>query len=104
METFAGAMEDFGDPSEFEPVDALDRALSRFALRPSGARDTAQECSIHRWDAAQAFGVAYSVEPGLACDSIPSFFVDAWPLLLDYLKRPAGHGETLHLHRTDGEG
>ena len=104
VETFAGAIPNFGDATGVDVDTALARAQDMLDNASEEARAVAQECAIHRWDAAQAFGVDYSVEPELACDSIPSFFEDAWPMLLDYLKRPAGTGQTLHLHRTDGEG
>lgn len=104
LETFAGTITGFGDATGVSPDDALARAVEIVVPGSDEAKAVAQECAIHRWDAATAFGVEYSVEPELACDAIPSFFEDAWPMLLDYLRRPAGHGETLHLHRTDGEG
>lgn len=104
VETFAGTVTGFGEAEGVGPEEALRRALDALVPGSDEARAVAQECAIHRWDASVAFGVDYSVEPELAADSIPSFFEEAWPMLLDYLGRPAGHGETLHLHRTDGEG
>ena len=107
LETFAGEVQGYRElAGDLGPSDALGVALDLISKDPRSeiARAVAQESAVHRWDAASAFGLDYSVEPELACDSIPSFFEDAWPLLLDYLKRPAGTGQTLHLHRTDGEG
>lgn len=107
IDTFAGEIAGYGEiAGELAPPEALQVALDLLSRDPTSeiARAVAQESAVHRWDATSAFGVDYSVEPELACDSIPSFFEDAWPLLLDYLKRPAGTGQTLHLHRTDGEG
>ncbi len=107
LDTFAGEIAGYPDPAdELAPPEALEVALDLLSRDPRSdvARAVAQESAVHRWDAACAFAIDYSVEPELACDSIPSFFEDAWPMLLDYLKRPAGSGQTLHLHRTDGEG
>jgi hypothetical protein len=59
---------------------------------------------VHRWDASDGFGVAYAIDPELACDGVDEFFDAAWPMWLDYFKRPAGNGETLRLRRTDGPG
>ena len=104
IETFEGTITGFGEGTGLPPEAALKRAVEVVVPGSDEAKAVAQECAIHRWDAAQAFDVEYSVDPELAVDSIPSFFIDAWPLLLDYLKRPAGTGQTVHLHRTDGEG
>jgi hypothetical protein len=105
VETFEGTCTDFGSAEGMSPAAALERALEVLPANAlEEAQAVAQECAIHRWDAATAFGQPYEVEPELACDSIPSFFEDAWPMLLDHLDRPAGTGQTLHLHRTDGEG
>lgn len=104
VETFAGTITGFGEDSAAGPDEALARALDLLVPSSDEARAVAQECAIHRWDASVAFDVDYSIEAALAVDSIPSFFEEAWPMLLDHLGRPAGHGETLHLHRTDGEG
>lgn len=107
LEMFAGEIAGYEELARgLAPPEALEVALGLLAQDPTSetARAMAHESAIHRWDAAGAFGRDYSIEPELACDAIPSFFEDAWPMLLDYLKRPAGTGQTLHLHRTDGEG
>lgn len=107
VEMFAGEIAGYPERAgEMAGSEVLDVALDLLSADPESdtARALAQESAIHRWDAACAFGLDYSVESELACDSIPSFFEDAWPMLLDYLKRPAGTGQTIHLHRTDGEG
>jgi uncharacterized protein (TIGR03083 family) len=65
------------------------------------ARRQAHELAIHRWDAQQAAGRPQPIEHDQAVDSIQELF-DIRPF------RPGGptpgHGETIHLHCTDGEG
>jgi uncharacterized protein (TIGR03083 family) len=65
------------------------------------ARRQAHELAIHRWDAQCAAGRPEPIEHGQAVDSIQELF-DIRPF------RPGGvtpgHGETVHLHCTDGEG
>ncbi len=60
-----------------------------------------QETAVHRWDAQDAVGEAAPIDGQLAVDG-----VDEW---LDVFggsqdRTPNGSGETIHLHRTDGEG
>jgi uncharacterized protein (TIGR03083 family) len=64
-------------------------------------RHQAQEAAVHRWDAEQAAGRAFSIEPDLAADSIDEFLehTAAW--------RNEGAppvGGTVHLHATDAAG
>jgi len=65
------------------------------------ARRQANELAIHRWDAQCALGRTEPIEHEQALDSIQELF-DIRPF------RPGGptpgHGETVHLHCTDGEG
>lgn len=99
IDTFRGAIEGFGD--DVPPPDAVERALELLHQDAAPARDVSHECAVHRWDASVAFDVDHEIDPQLACDAIVGFFEDAWPMLLAYLKRPAGSGETLRLQRTD---
>lgn len=103
LDTFEGAFEGYF-PAEVEPGQAVARAVELARVQTTAARDVAHECSIHRWDAAVSFDLEHEIEPELAWDMPPAFFTSAWPMLLDYLKRPAGAGETLRLERTDGLG
>lgn len=101
IDTFRGGIEGFGEET-LEPLDAVKRAANLLEEAPEPARDIAHECAIHRWDASAAFGVGYLIESELSCDGIDEFFEAAWPMLLDYLKRPAGNGESLCLRQSDG--
>lgn len=103
LETFQGAIEGFGEGDLPAPADGLDLALRLLTDDATAAPDVSQECAIHRWDAESAFGVdAPFVDPDVACEGVVGFFGSAWPMLLDHLRRPAGHGEVLVLRRTDG--
>lgn len=103
IDTFRGQIGGFGE-DELDPFLAVDRAVTLLQDPQADARDLAHECAVHRWDAATAFGVDYAIEPELACDGIDGFFEAAWPMWLDYFKRPAGSGETLRLRESDGPG
>src|SRR5262249_34298234 len=65
------------------------------------ARRQAHELAIHRWDAQRAAGNPEPIEHEQAVDSIQELF-DIRDFRPDGV--PPGHGETLHLHCTDGEG
>ena len=101
VDTFRGEVPGYGDDA-LPPLEAIERAISLLQQNSLSGRDVAHECAVHRWDASEAFGVAYAIEPELACDGVDEFFDAAWPMWLDYFKRPAGNGETLRLRRTDG--
>jgi MDMPI-like protein len=103
VETLRGQIPGFA-PTDENAGTTLQQALELLELDPSPARDIANECAVHRWDASDAFGVEYAVESDLACDGVDEFFEAAWPIYLKYFERRAGAGETLHLHRTDGDG
>lgn len=65
-------------------------------------RRQAHETALHRVDAELAAGIEPAVDPDLARDGIDEFLdLVVGGLLRDRL---AGTGETVHLHRTDGEG
>lgn len=64
----------------------------------------AEECALHLWDAQNAFQEAQPVEAELACLGVDEFFEIAAPGVLKARGLRAGDGQTLHLHRTDGEG
>ena len=101
VDTFRGAIPGFG-PDPVDGQGAVEQAVVLLERDSAPARDVAHECAVHRWDACRAFDLEYSIEPELACDGVDEFFDAAWPMLLDYLKRPAGVGETLRLERADG--
>jgi uncharacterized protein (TIGR03083 family) len=66
------------------------------------ARRMAHEVAVHRWDAETAVGHPQPIDPELAVDGIQEAF-DLVPVRLAG-HPPAGNGETIHLHCTDGEG
>jgi hypothetical protein len=84
---------------------ALD-ALQTAGIEATDPRlqDLAEECALHLWDAQNAFGEAQPVEAELACLGVDEYFEIAAPGVLKYRGIRAGDGQTLHLHRTDGEG
>jgi uncharacterized protein (TIGR03083 family) len=64
-------------------------------------RHQAQETAVHRWDAEQAAGRPFTIDPPLAADSIDEFFEHT------AAARRAGAapiGGTVHLHATDADG
>jgi hypothetical protein len=81
-------------------------ALSRSGVDPDDdrLRGMAEESALHLWDGQNAFEEAEPVEAGLACLGVDGYFELAAPGILQYRKIPAGQGETLHLHRSDGPG
>ena len=63
-------------------------------------RRQAHETAIHRWDAQAAHGEPDGFPGDVAIDGI-----DEWLYLAARRAHvPAGHGRTLHVHATDGEG
>jgi hypothetical protein len=87
---FAGSLEAL----EASGIDANDPRLQGFA----------EECALHLWDARDAFGEAIPVDEEIALVGVDGFFEMAAPGVLKYRGIRAGSGETMHLHRTDGEG
>ena len=67
-------------------------------------RGLAEESALHLWDGQNAFGEAEPVHAEIACLGVDGYFELAAPGILQYRRIPAGKGETLHLHRTDGPG
>lgn len=65
-------------------------------------RRQAHEVAMHRVDADLASGSLAPIESDLACDGIDEFFDVIVPHRLR--DRLVGTGETLHFHRTDGDG
>lgn len=64
-------------------------------------RRMAQETAVHRWDAQAARGNPAPIDPELAVDGIDEMFDVFYPVADG---EPPGRGETVHLHRTDGDG
>ncbi len=64
-------------------------------------RRMAQETAVHRWDAQSATSKADPIEPELARDGIDELLDVFMPV---EEARLTGHGETIHLHQTDGDG
>ena len=64
-------------------------------------RRMAQETAVHRWDAQSATTKPEPIEPELARDGVDELFDVFMPV---EEARLTGHGETIHLHQTDGEG
>ena len=70
----------------------------RFWLRRQG-----QETTLHAWDAAAALGVAGPLSGDFAADGLDEFLGEM--LVRVVAQKPhSWTGETLHFHRTDGEG
>jgi uncharacterized protein (TIGR03083 family) len=67
-------------------------------------RMQAIETAVHRWDAANAHGVARPVDADLARDGIDQHFEVMVPHVRARREHRAGGGERFHFHRTDGEG
>jgi uncharacterized protein (TIGR03083 family) len=66
-------------------------------------RRQALETAVHAWDAQQASGHPDPLDPDLAGDGIDEFLAILLPRHLE--RHPEGWtGQSLHLHRTDGEG
>jgi len=66
------------------------------------ARRQAHELAVHRYDAQLAAGFSEPIDRELAVDGIQEVF-DILPFRTSGRTGP-GHGETIHLHCTDGEG
>jgi uncharacterized protein (TIGR03083 family) len=64
-------------------------------------RRMAQETAVHSWDAQSATNKAEPIEAELACDGVDELFDVFVPV---EEARLTGHGETIHLHQTDGDG
>ena len=64
-------------------------------------RHQAQETAVHRWDAEQAAGRAFTIEPALAADSIDEFLKHTAAWRLEGAEPVAG---TVHLCATDDSG
>lgn len=66
-------------------------------------RRQALETALHAWDAGAAAGVPVALDPTLAADGVDELLTVMVPR---QLARDPGQwaGESLHLHRTDGEG
>ncbi|HUC36900.1 MAG TPA: maleylpyruvate isomerase family mycothiol-dependent enzyme [Acidimicrobiales bacterium] len=66
-------------------------------------RRQALETAVHTWDARNAAGISEPIAGELASDGIDEFASVMLPRRLE--QHPGGWtGQTLHLHRTDGEG
>ena len=66
------------------------------------SRRQAHEIALHRVDAQLAGGTPEAIDSDLACDGIDEFFEVIAPFRLR--ERLVGDGESLHFHRTDGDG
>jgi uncharacterized protein (TIGR03083 family) len=103
------AVFDFVDAGARDLADALERADPDDACWSwtddrtvrFWARRQAHELAIHRWDAQRALGRTEPIEHRQAVDSIQELFD-----IRGFRPggAPPGHGETIHLHCTDGEG
>lgn len=91
------------------PETGLEVALNALQTADIAADDPelqslAEECALHLWDAQNAFNEPQPVEAELACLGVDEFFEVAAVGVLKYRGIRAGDGQTLHLHRTDGDG
>jgi uncharacterized protein (TIGR03083 family) len=66
-------------------------------------RRQALETAVHAWDAERAVAHAEPIEPELAADGVDEFLAVMLPGRVQGHSE-AWHGESLHLHRTDGDG
>jgi uncharacterized protein (TIGR03083 family) len=66
-------------------------------------RRQALETAVHAWDAQHATGTADPIEPDLATDGIDEFLAVMLPRQMSRAPE-AWTGQSLHLHRTDGDG
>ena len=64
-------------------------------------RHQVQEAAVHRWDAENAAGREFSIDPDIAADSIDEFLEHSTP---GRYKEAVPMGGTLHIHATDIEG
>jgi uncharacterized protein (TIGR03083 family) len=66
-------------------------------------RRSALETAVHAWDAQSAAGSPEPIDGDLACDGIDEFRANVLPSCVE--RRPdSWTGQSLHLHRIDGEG
>lgn len=66
-------------------------------------RRMAHETGVHAWDAAQAVGESFPLDPELSADGLDEYLGLFLPRRL--ARTPGSWaGETVHFHRTDGEG
>lgn len=91
------------------PEPGLEAVVSALETAPVDANDPelqslAEESALHLWDAQNAFGEPKPVNDELACLGVDEFFEVAAVGVLKSRGLRAGEGQTLHLHRTDGEG
>ena len=66
-------------------------------------RRQAQETNVHAWDATSSVGAPFAITGEVAADGVAEF-LDLW--LSRWLTRSPGSwgGESVHFHRTDGDG
>ena len=67
-------------------------------------RRQAHETSVHAWDAAAATGLPLTLDPEMAADGVDEFLTVMLPRWLTRQESATWAGETIHVHRTDGEG
>jgi uncharacterized protein (TIGR03083 family) len=66
-------------------------------------RRQALETTLHAWDAETAVGTASRIDPDVAADGVDEHLHVMVPRLVR-LRPEAWSGETVHLHRSDGDG
>ncbi len=67
-------------------------------------RRMAHETAIHAWDARTALGASYDFQSDLAADGTDEVLTVYAPATCRPKSDVEGHGETYHVHRTDGGG
>lgn len=67
------------------------------------ARRQAMESTLHAWDVSLAAGAPDPIDPDVAADGVDEYLTVLVPRTVQ--RHPEGwEGQTVHLHRTDGEG
>ena len=102
----------WGEEGTAELVDALraadpDADVWTFGLPRSvrfWLRRQAHETAVHAWDAANATGRPLTLGPDLSADGVDELLTVMLPRWFSRQEDVTWAGETIHLHRTDGEG
>ena len=91
-------VETLGDAEDSQPIWTWSH-VKNVSFVP---RRMAQETAVHRWDAQSAGGAPRNIESELAADGIDEMLDIHLPS--NDLENLKGNGETIHLHRSDGDG
>lgn len=93
--------------TELDPDDTLGASMvERGYPGPSLYRHNARELGVHRWDAENAYGTPTPINDGLAADWLDGVLMTWLRVTARDGKQAQGPwaGESVHFHRTDGDG